>query len=710
MSIGEEHDGVEEEAQVQEQQQQQQRAFTVLYGTQTGNAQDVATRIARQARRRRIHVVVKSMDEYDVTDLIAEPLVFLVLSTTGQGDFPPAALRFWHFLLRADLPPDILSEVTFATFGLGDTSYKRYCWPIRKLGRRLRGLGAQELLPGAEADDQHFLGIDGALQPWLEQVWDVLDQVMPLPDGVDAIPDDVLLEPEIAVSLAEGPRASSSSSPSSSSSLPSSANGIASSSSPVSKEETVSLPEGWQWATLTRNERMTAPDHFQDVRLLSLQGEGKGLAYAPGDVVSLRPANLAPDVDRFLTRMGWLALADEPLAFDPHPPPLPPGCPSRPTLRDVCVHHLDFLSVPRQSFFEAILPFSKPGSLQREKLQEYVTPGEGADDMYEYAQRVRRTILEVLEEFTDVAVPLRHVLDVVPAMRARDFSIASAPQRHRGGDSGGEGGSNGKVEDNGDGDGDGDGKGNTLELAVAVVRYRTRLKAPRRGVLTLYLASLDAPVRVPIQLKRGTFRLPSSSSSSSSPPCIFVGPGTGIAPMRSLLLARLGSAPTVSPQQQQQQPQQGAEDLVFAGCRYAAKDFLFGSELRQLAADARLGGLFLAASRDAAATSGAGQKSATTTAGKFYVQDAIRAQGARVRRLVLHRGAWVFVSGSSGKMPEAVRQAVVDVLASASSSEEGEEDNGGEGGENEQALGQAAAEAFVATMEREGRWQEECWS
>ena len=173
--------------------------------------------------------------------------------------------------------------------------------------------------------------------------------------------------------------------------------------------------------------------------------------------------------------------------------------------------------------------------------------------------------------------------------------------------------------------------------------------------------------------------------------------------MRSLLLARLNSG---------RQQQQGAEDLVFAGCRYAAKDFLFGSELRQLAADARLGGLFLAASRDATATSGAGQESATTTTGKFYVQDAIRAQRARVRRLLLHRGAWVFVSGSSGKMPEAVRQAVVDVLAS-SSSEEGKEDDdggGGGGGAGAQALGQAAAEAFVATMEREGRWQEECWS
>jgi hypothetical protein len=43
-----------------------ERRFTVLYGSQTGNAQDVAERIGRLARRRRIATLVQSMDEYDI--------------------------------------------------------------------------------------------------------------------------------------------------------------------------------------------------------------------------------------------------------------------------------------------------------------------------------------------------------------------------------------------------------------------------------------------------------------------------------------------------------------------------------------------------------------------------------------------------------------------------------------------------------------------
>lgn len=617
-------------------------------------------------------------------DLIAESLVVFVLSTTGQGDFPPSAIRFWQFLLRADLPTDVLSDVTFATFGLGDSSYKRYCWPVRKLNRRLSGLGALELLPSGEADDQHFLGIDGALQPWLEQLWNVIDEVMPIEgDGSEQemIPDDVLLEPEIAVSLAEGANIAGSSS--------SGATSSAKAASP--------LGPGWQWATLTKNERMTAPDHFQDVRLLKIQSDAGDIDYNAGDVVSLQPANLLEDVDRFLARMGWLAIAEAPL--DLHHTTsfsLPPGCPRQPTtLRDLATHVLDILSVPRQSFFEAILPFSKPGSLQREKLQEYVTPGEGADDMYEYAQRVRRTILEVLEEFGDVEIPLKYVLDVVPTMRPRDFSIASAPSPHH----------------------------DELELAVAVVRYKTRLQAPRRGVLTHYLANLQVPVRIPIQLKRGTFRLPLEKAS----PCIFVGPGTGIAPMRSLLQARLASKTASSPSF----PTAG-EDVVFAGCRFEAKDFLFGTELRKLASEGRFGQLFLAASRDSHLYNGSangtgaapeaeasrGGEEELGGRGKFYVQNAIRAQAKLVRRLVLEKGAWVYVSGSSGKMPEAVRAAFVQVLAIGDDSSTHPDDARATqmGDENasrdrdKRGMSEEGAEEYLSKMEREGRWQEECWS
>lgn len=57
-----------------------ERHFTLLYGTETGNAQDVAERIARQARRRRIDTSVYAMDDYDVVSDTDCPL-FRVLTS-----------------------------------------------------------------------------------------------------------------------------------------------------------------------------------------------------------------------------------------------------------------------------------------------------------------------------------------------------------------------------------------------------------------------------------------------------------------------------------------------------------------------------------------------------------------------------------------------------------------------------------------------------
>lgn len=53
-------------------------------------------------------------------------VVIFAVSTTGQGEFPENARKFWKSLLRKRLPPNCLSHVAFTTFGLGDSSYPQY--------------------------------------------------------------------------------------------------------------------------------------------------------------------------------------------------------------------------------------------------------------------------------------------------------------------------------------------------------------------------------------------------------------------------------------------------------------------------------------------------------------------------------------------------------------------------------------------------------
>ena len=48
------------------------------------------------------------------------------------------------------------------------------------------------------------------------------------------------------------------------------------------------------------------------------------------------------------------------------------------------------------------------------------------DQLYEYCQRPRRMIREVLEEFRSARIPREYVFDVFPPLRPRQFSIASS--------------------------------------------------------------------------------------------------------------------------------------------------------------------------------------------------------------------------------------------------------------------------------------------
>ena len=72
-------------------------------------------------------------------------------STTGQGEPPLNMLRFWRFLLRKSLPPDLLAGVGVGVFGLGDSGYPRYNVVSKKVRCRLAHVGGCEWRFGDKA-------------------------------------------------------------------------------------------------------------------------------------------------------------------------------------------------------------------------------------------------------------------------------------------------------------------------------------------------------------------------------------------------------------------------------------------------------------------------------------------------------------------------------------------------------------------------------
>jgi len=122
------------------------------------------------------------------------------------------------------------------------------------------------------------------------------------------------------------------------------------------------------------------------------------------------------------------------------------------------------------------------------------------------------------------------------------------------------------------------------------------------------------------------------------------------------------------------------ENTLYFGCRSASKDQHYGSEWTSYAESGDI--VYRTAfSRD-------GPEGVKRT----YVQDLIREDAERIWDLLEKRGAWVYISGSSNKMPAGVREALRFAAKEFGKKTEDE------------------AKAYVNALESGGRLHEECWS
>lgn len=130
----------------------------IIYASETGTSQDIACSIHRHLLLHSAHppdcppplpISIQAFDHLTLPSLATTPIIFVV-STTGNGE-PPRHLRpLWNMLLRKDLPDDILDDVSFTVFGVGDSGYERFNWAGKILRRRLLGLGGVEFIDSAE--------------------------------------------------------------------------------------------------------------------------------------------------------------------------------------------------------------------------------------------------------------------------------------------------------------------------------------------------------------------------------------------------------------------------------------------------------------------------------------------------------------------------------------------------------------------------------
>ncbi|CAH0491784.1 unnamed protein product [Peronospora farinosa] len=582
----------------------------VLYGSETGTAQDVAEFVQQLAfNRHLLDTQIFSMDAFPVSQLLPQcSTVIFIVSTTGDGEAPENMRNSWRCLLQKKLGTQWLVGVRFAVFGLGDSSYAKYNAVARRLQGRLLQLGASELIERGLGDDQHAYGYFGALNPWLEKLWAAVLQLYPLPEGqiVDDSPKPI--EPRYSVTI-HGTRETEVD--------------VAKGLTPRTDESSFYAPprtsvgreKGIYWARVVENKRITAEDWEQDVRHLefdidssSCVGDPAEVPFRAGDIAVVYPENVTgvDDMLKYVKLDGdtviSISAGDGSKQLD---------LPSPITLYDLFTKFLAILETPRRSFFEKLSLFATKEE-EKEKLEELAS-AEGVDLLYDYCIREKKTYVEVLTDFPSVKVPLTILLQLVPRQQPRSYSISSSALLHPG----------------------------RVHLTVAIVNFLTPYKRRRNGICSAFFQSLDPSKeqkRVPMWIKHGLFEPPGLERDM-----LLIGPGTGLASMRAMV------------QERQFLRKQGGDNssgaiYLYFGCRHKNKDFLYGDELRGLMTSGDITELHTAFSRD--------------QDHKIYVQTLLAENKESVFNFIVNGEGCIYIAGSAKRMPNDVYEVLRDILRS----------------------------------------------
>ncbi len=239
--------------------------LTILYGSQTGNARRAAEALLEKVQGAGLPARLVRADAYATRELASERLLYIVISTQGEGDPPDDSIGFVEFLHGRRAPK--LPELKYAVLGLGDTSYADFCGIARRLDARLAELGARRVAEPALAD----LDIDTVAAPWRDNALAQARENLKPATGAGHVATVTPLRPATSWSHER----------------------------PFPAEVLGNQSLSGREFRGTGFRRYGSID--KDVRHLELSLEGSGLAYEPGDALGIRHRNpdalIAPVLD-----------------------------------------------------------------------------------------------------------------------------------------------------------------------------------------------------------------------------------------------------------------------------------------------------------------------------------------------------------------------------------------------------------------------------
>ena len=535
----------------------------IYYGSNAGTCESLAQRLATDAEAHGFHaVVIDALDTANQKVPPGYPVVIITASYEGQA--PDNAAHFVAWLEGLHENCGDMAKVSFAVFGSGHHDWAQTFHRIPKLiDNKMAELGARRVAPIGLSDAANG-NIFGDFETWEDSVlWPAIVEQYGATQG-DEMPQDNI---EVKVSV---PRCST-------------------------------LRQDVKQAVVVSTKDLTAagvpPKKHIEIKLPS------DTTYTAGDYLAVLPINPRETVHRAMKKFH--------LAWDSHLSITSSG----PTLLPTNT------SVPASDVFGAYVELSQPATKRNILSLIAATKDESsktklkdlADASYAAEITAKRvSVLDLLEQYPTVTLPLPSFLSMLPPMRIRQYSISSSPLWNA----------------------------HHVTLSYAVLDAPA-LSGPADhrhiGVATNYLSSLQAGdyLHVAVKPSHAAFHLPPDAETV---PVVLVAAGTGIAPFRGFVqerAAQIGAGREL------------AECVLWFGCRDPDLDDIYAAEFARWEA------------MGAVTMRKAYSRRPEKSDGCKHVQDRLWQDRERVAALWA-KGGRVFVCGSSD-VGDAIREVALKI-------------------------------------------------
>lgn len=527
----------------------------VFYGSQTGTAEDYASRLAKEGSSRfGLKTMTADLEEYDYENLDKFPddkIAFFVMATYGEGEPTDNAVEFWEFI-NGETPSfsessddeKPLANLKYVTFGLGNNTYEHYNSMVRNLDKIFTKFGAKRIGDAGEGDDGAGTMEEDFLA-WKEPMWKALQEEMSLEER------EASYEPSFSVEEKED---MSKDDPNVYLGEPNKNHLEGNQKGPFNASNPYIAP------IAESRELFTVKD--RNCLHVEVDVSNSNINYTTGDHIAIWPTNAGMEVDRFIKTFGLEDKRHNVISVKGLDPTAKVPFPT-PTTYDAAVrYHMEICAPVSRQFMDTLAEFAPSEDAKKEMKKM------GTDPDY-FKEKIVNQYYNIAQAVTAVhpgpwsAVPFSCLIEGLNKIQVRYYSISSSSL----------------VQ--------------PKKISITAVVESIRVPGAGhivKGVTTNYLLALkqkqngdDDPsphgltyeitgprnkydgIHVPVHVRHSNFKLPSDPSK----PIIMVGPGTGVAPFRGFVQERV---------EQAKKGENVGETVLFYGCRKASEDHLYKDE------------------------------------------------------------------------------------------------------------------------------------